>query len=384
MKSIIIVIDSFGCGEEPDAKLYGDEGSNTLLNINKVYPLMLTNMTKLGIKNIDGIDIKNNEKIIGCYGKMQEKTPAKDTTAGHYEISGIVMEHPYPTFPKAFPKELIDKIENETGYKFLGNEVASGTEIIKRLGDEHLKTKEPIIYTSQDSVLQIACHLSVLPLEKLYSLCEKIRTICVGKYNIGRIIARPFTTINGEYVRTQDRRDYALKPPTKSMLDYFKENNYDVIGVGKIGDIFEMQGITKSYHTLNNHDGLEKTLELSKSDINGLIFVNLVDTDMLYGHRNDILGYKNALENIDSYIDKIENNLKDDDLLIITADHGCDPTTPSTDHSREYVPLLIYGKKIKHNINLHTLYGFDNVSKSLLDYFNIKKYEDSFLRKIKE
>lgn len=381
MKVVLIVLDSFGVGALPDANKFNDEGSNTYLNIYNKTKVNLPNLAKLGLNNIDGINL-SSEKTLGKYGRMKELTFAKDTTAGHYEICGLILDQPYPTFPNGFPKELIDKLESELNVKFIGNEVASGTEIIKRLGNKHLKNKTPILYTSADSVLQIATHTDVFSLEELYTMCEKARKICSGKYNVGRIIARPFATNNnGEFYRLEARKDYALEPPGKTMLDKLKENNFDVVAIGKIEDIFCNRGITESYHSKNNTQGIEELLKhTARKDINGLIFANLNDTDMLYGHRNDYVGYANALKQFDDALPQIIQNLQDDDILIITADHGCDPTTPSTDHSREYVPLLIYSKNIKGNINLGTLIGFNNISNSILDLFNIERHKNNLLK----
>lgn len=379
MKITLIVLDGFGVGEMPDADKFGDVGSNTYINTLNLTNMKLPNLCKLGLNNIDGINL-SNEKVVGRFGKMKELTFAKDTTAGHYEICGLVLEHPYPTFPNGFPKELMDKLEEETDVKFIGNEVASGTEIIKRLGNEHLSSKRPIIYTSADSVLQIATHIDAFSLDKLYAICEKAREICTGKYNVGRVIARPFATNEkGEFYRLEARKDYALEPPADTLLDKLKNNGYDVVCIGKIEDIFCNNGITESYHSRNNGEGIEELKKHTKrKDINGLIFANLNDTDMLYGHRNDYVGYANALIEFDNALPEIINNLSDEDILIITADHGCDPTTISTDHSREYVPVLVYGKNLKGNINLHTLHGFNNISKSILDTFNIEKHNSIF------
>ncbi|MBQ2769603.1 MAG: phosphopentomutase [Clostridia bacterium] len=381
MKVVLIVLDSFGVGEMPDADLFGDKGSNTYLNTYKKTKVDLINLASLGLNNIDGINLSNKD-VSAKYGKMKELTFAKDTTAGHYEICGVVLNQPYPTFPGAFPKELIDKLQKELNITFIGNEVASGTEIIKRLGQKHLQSGCPIVYTSADSVLQIATHIDKFSVEQLYDLCKKARKVCCGKYNIGRIIARPFATNkNGEFYRLEARRDYALEPPKPTLLDKLKQNNFDVVCIGKIADIFCNRGVTESYHSKNNAQGIEEIKKHTKrTDINGLIFANLNDTDSLYGHRNDYKGYANALKDFDNNLPEIINNLQDEDILIITADHGCDPTTPSTDHSREYVPILIYSKSAQQNINLGTLNGFDVISKSILDLFNIEKYKNNILK----
>lgn len=375
MKVLLIVLDSFGVGEMPDAEKFGDVGSNTYLNVLKTTDVQLNNMKGLGLNNIDSIEL-SQDITYGNYGKMQELTFAKDTTAGHYEISGLILEHPYPTFPNGFPEELIKKLEKGLGVEFIGNEVASGTEIIKRLGEQHLKEKKPIIYTSADSVLQIATHIDAFSLEELYAMCEKARKICVEPYNVGRIIARPFATNkDGEFYRLDTRKDYALNPPAPTMLDKLHTNGLDTVCIGKIEDIFCFQGISKSYHTRNNTDGIDEIIKASsREDINGLVFANLNDTDMLYGHRNDPIGYANALKEFDNALPTIMKNLGEEDILIVTADHGCDPTTPSTDHSREYVPILIYGKNLKSNVNLGTLVGFDNISKFILNKFGIEKH----------
>lgn len=382
MKVLLIVLDSFGVGAMSDAEKFGDVGSNTYVNTYMATGVELPNMKKLGLNNIDGVNL-SQDTTIGRYGRMRELTNAKDTTAGHYEICGLVLPNPYPTFPNGFPKELMDMLESELGVGFLGNEVASGTEIIARLGSEHLLTSKPIIYTSADSVLQIACHEDVYSVEELYAMCEKARAICSGKYNVGRIIARPFgINDKGEFYRLEARRDYALEPPADTLLDKLKKNGKDVVCIGKIEDIFCHKGITESYHSKNNTEGIEEIIKAStRGDIDGLVFANLNDTDMLYGHRNDPQGYANALKQFDDVIPTIIDNLSDEDILIITADHGCDPTTPSTDHSREYVPLLVYGKKMIGNINLGTLDGFDNISRSILNLFGIEKHEDKLFMK---
>lgn len=376
MKILLVVLDSFGVGEMPDAEQFGDKGSNTYLNVLQKTDIQLTNLKGLGLNNIDGIEL-SQDITYGNYGRMQELTFAKDTTAGHYEISGLILEHPYPTFPNGFPEELISKLEKGLGVEFLGNEVASGTEIIKRLGDRHLQEKKPIIYTSADSVLQIATHTDVFSLDKLYAMCEKARKICKEPYNVGRIIARPFATnSDGEFYRLDTRKDYALTPPAPTMLDKLHSHGLDTVCIGKIEDIFCFQGISESHHSRNNTAGIEEIIKASaRQDINGLVFANLNDTDMLYGHRNDPIGYANALKEFDDSIPTIIKNLNPEDILIVTADHGCDPTTPSTDHSREYVPLLVYGKNLKSNVNLGTLLGFDNISKFVLNAFNIEEHE---------
>lgn len=380
MKVVLIVLDSFGIGQMPDAKMFGDEGSHTYLNTLKETGVELNNMISLGLNNIDGVELSKKDTI-GRYARLKELTIAKDTTAGHYEICGVVLENPYPTFPQGFPKNLMDKLENKINVKFIGNEVASGTEIIARLGDKHISEKKPIIYTSADSVLQIATHTDVFSLEELYSMCEKAREVCSGKYSVGRVIARPFATnAKGEYYRLENRRDYALECPELNLLDKLKNAGKDVVSIGKIEDIFCYRGITESYHSKNNHEGIEEILKASKRrDINGLVFANLNDTDSLYGHRNNPKGYADALKEFDSVIPEIIDSLDKDDILMITADHGCDPTTVSTDHSREYVPLLVYGKSLEGNKNLGTLIGFNNISNTILNVFGVENNPENIL-----
>lgn len=380
MKVVLIVIDGFGIGAMPDANNFGDEGSNTYLNTLHATKVELVNMCALGLNNIDGIEL-SDQNTIGRYARLKELTTAKDTTAGHYEICGVILDNPYPTFPQGFPKEFMDKLEESLGVEFIGNEVASGTEIIARLGKQHVLEKKPIIYTSADSVLQIATHTDVFSLEELYLMCEKARRLCSGKYNIGRIIARPFATNSeGEFYRLENRKDYALEAPKETLLDKLKANNKDVVCIGKIEDIFCYRGITESYHSKNNHEGIEEILKASaRKDINGLVFANLNDTDSLYGHRNNPNGYAQALKEFDNVIPQIMNNLEPEDILMITADHGCDPTTPSTDHSREFVPLLVYGKNLDGNKNLGTLVGFNNITNTILNLFGIEKNKENIL-----
>ncbi len=375
----IIVLDSVGIGELPDAAKYGDEGSNTLVNIKKSYPAFsVPNMARLGLGNIDGEDICLLGKTAspkGCYGKMSEASNGKDTTTGHWEIAGIVTENPFPTFTETgFPKEVMDKFEEAIGRKTLGNISASGTAIINELGDEHVKTGYPIVYTSADSVFQIACHEDIIPVDELYKMCETAREILVGDYAVARVIARPFVgSGNGNYTRTERRKDFSLAPTSDTLLDLLKANGKSVVAIGKIEDIFEHRGITLADHTTNNPDGIEKTIEYLKKDFEGLLFTNLVDTDMIYGHRNDVKGYAEAVMYFDSKLPEIMSVMKDDDILIITADHGCDPTTPSTDHSREYVPLLVCGKNIKEGVNLGVRKQFSDIAATAAEYLGINE-----------
>lgn len=369
---ILVVMDSVGVGELPDADIYGDQGSNTLGNIyNKMPNLNLENLTAIGMGNIDGLQIPKIGNPIGAYGKALELSPGKDTTTGHWEIAGIKLEKAFPTYPKAFPKSLILEFEKAIGVKTIANEVASGTEIIERLGDEHVRTGYPIVYTSADSVFQIAAHEEVIPLEKLYEFCRVARKMLIGKHAVGRVIARPFLGTSGNYKRTLNRSDFSLLPLSKTILDVIKESNMSVMAVGKIEDIFAGVGITDAVHTKGNMDGVEKTLEYMKTDKKGLIFTNLVDFDMSYGHRNDFIGYGNALKEFDNRLPEIMNSMKDTDVLIITADHGCDPTTTSTDHSREYIPVLVYGKQIKPGINIGIRKGFGDIAATVLDLLEL-------------
>lgn len=383
-RAVIIVLDSFGVGELPDANLYKDEGSNTLKGIYTNSSLNIPNLKKLGLYNIDNIGIDEKEdNVIGAYGKATEKSNGKNSPVGHWEIAGYVTEKPFATYPNAFPDELIQRFIKEAGIKgILCNRKGSGTDFLKEYGEEHLKTGYPIIYTSADSVFQIAAHEDIIPVEELYRICMVAREILnEPKYNIGTVIARPFVGTNSsDFTRTYNRKDFEFKDFGKTMLDVIKENSKDVVAIGKIADLFSMRGITKSIHTSGNTDGIQKIIEEIKKSSNGLIFANLVDFDMLYGHRNNIEGYAKALEEFDLAIPEIIENLKDDDILIITADHGCDPSTPSTDHSREYIPVLVYGKQLKRNVNLGTRSTYADISATIIDLFNLEKlkYGTSF------
>ena len=345
---IIIVLDSVGIGELPDAYKFGDEGSNTLVNTAKaVGGLNIPNLERFGIGKIDdimGVSKDIDEKAF--YGKMVEASAAKDTTSGHWEIMGVITDKPFPTYPNGFPDEVIEQFTKSIGRSILGNKTASGTEIIKELGAEHIKTGCPIVYTSADSVFQIAACEDVIPVESLYEICDCARDILKGEHNIGRVIARPFIVENGIYTRTDRRRDFSLPPPEDTLLDKAVRSGYEVVGVGKIGDIFAHRGLTREIHAPNNHEGILKTIECVKEDFKGIVFTNLIDFDMKYGHRNDPEGYAGALEAFDHSLPELVDALSVEDILMITADHGCDPTTPGTDHSREYVPLLVFGKKL--------------------------------------
>lgn len=381
----LIVLDSFGIGEMPDAAKYGDEGSNTISAVSKVDGFNMKNMRSYGLFNIDGVKCyKKSINPKGAFARMTEVSKGKDTTIGHWEIAGIQSEQPLPTFPNGFPEEVINKFEELTGRKVICNKPYSGTQVLLDYGKEHVETGALIVYTSADSVFQIAAHEEVVPVEELYNYCEIAREMLVGEVGVGRIIARPFVGEYPNYTRTSNRHDYSLVPPKTTMLDQLKDNNYSVIAVGKINDIFADKGITEFVRTKNNDDGMEKTIEFAKKEFEGLCFVNLVDFDMLYGHRNDVVGYANALTKFDEQVTDVISNLNEEDILIITADHGCDPTTPSTDHSREYTPMVMIGKKVKSGTNLKTRESFADIAATILEYFGVEQEVsgESFLGKV--
>ena len=373
MRVFLIVLDSFGVGNAPDAAAFGDEGSNTFKACYNFGKLNIPNMKKLGLFNIDGVDFGEREKEpLGAYARLVEESAGKDTTIGHWEIAGIISEKPLPVFPDGFPDEVIKEFERRTGRKTLCNKPYSGTEVIKDYGVEHMKTGALIVYTSADSVFQVAANENVVPVKKLYEYCEIARDILKGDYAVGRVIARPFVGTSPEnFARTSNRHDFSLLPPSKTMLDILKDNGKDVLSVGKIIDIFAGQGVTEFVRTVSNADGMVKTAEFEKKDFDGLCFVNLVDFDMKYGHRNDVAGYTNALNEFDIALGDFMKNMRKDDVLMLTADHGCDPSTPSTDHSRECVPLIICGNNVKGG-NLGTRKGFTCIAKTILSMFNLK------------
>lgn len=372
MKRIfLIVLDSFGIGYLPDADKFGDVGANTLKSISKSLNFSIPNLEKHGLGCIDGVDcIKKTDTPLGIFARIQEKSMGKDTTIGHWEMSGIVSKNPLPTYPNGFPTDLIKEFEKKCGRGVICNLPYSGTEVIKDYGNEHLSTGKLIVYTSADSVFQIAACEELIPVDELYRYCEIARSMLTGDHGVGRVIARPFTKTENGFVRTANRRDFSIEPSSKTMLDALSENKLDVIAVGKIKDIFVGRGITEHYKTHSNTEGIEKAIQLLKKDFTGLAFINLVDFDMLYGHRNDADGYAKALSQFDSYLPTIINGLKEEDLLIITADHGCDPGDTSTDHTREYVPLLIIGNNITPQ-NLGTLNGFDTVAKTVTELLGV-------------
>lgn len=367
----LIVLDSFGIGAAPDAIDYGDVGANTLKRISKSNFFDAKNLASLGLGNIEGVDcVKKTDRPLASVARLRELSKGKDTTIGHWELMGIISERPLPTYPDGFPSEIIEEFEKATAKGVLCNKTYSGTEVIKDYGKEHEKTGKLIVYTSADSVFQIAAHESVVPVKELYAYCQRAREILTGKHGVGRVIARPFITEGGKYKRTANRRDFSLLPPEKTALDAIKEKGMSVIAIGKITDIFANQGITESIKTHGNTDGIEKTVDVMKRNFEGLCFTNLVDFDMLYGHRNDAPGYAKALSEFDLWLGEFIKEMTDSDLLMITADHGCDPLTESTDHSREYTPLLVYGKKVK-NINLGTRESFADIGKTIADIFGI-------------
>lgn len=367
---IWIVLDSVGIGEMPDAAEYGDCGSDTLGNLARKRPLHLPNLCRLGLANIKPLaGLAPAAPPAGAYGRCALASPGKDTTTGHWEMTGIHLEKPFPLYPHGFPPEVMQEFERRIGRGTLGNKAASGTEIIQELGEEHLRTGSPIVYTSADSVFQIAAHEDVIPLFELYKMCETARDILRGPHEVGRVIARPFTGSPGAFTRTANRHDYAVPPPKGMLLDRLAERDVEVYSVGKIFDVFLGRGIREYERTKSNADGMTKTLQAMEQVDEGLIFVNLVDFDQMYGHRNDVEGYARALEEVDAWVPELEAKLRDEDLAVFTADHGCDPTTPSTDHSREYVPLLGFGKRARHGVNLGLRATLSDIGQTVAENF---------------
>lgn len=374
MKRIfLIVLDSFGIGAMEDAPSYGDIDVNTLRSVSASPYFHMPNMGKMGLFHIDGVEVGVRESHpIAAFGRMTEMSKGKDTTIGHWEIAGICSDTPLPTYPEGFPAELLEEFSRRTGRGVLCNRPYSGTEVIRDFGDLHVETGKLIIYTSADSVFQIAAHESVVPVEELYRCCEIARGLLTGEHGVGRVIARPFAGESGHYTRTSGRHDYSIAPPSVTMLDELKREGYQVIAVGKIKDIFAGRGITEAVYTGGNEEGIARTLEYLEKDFEGLCFVNLVDYDMLYGHRNDIDGYAKALAAFDRALPQIMSGMRREDILMITADHGCDPGyTVSTDHSREYTPFLMYGEQISPR-NLGTRKTFADIAATVLQYFSVK------------
>ena len=367
----VIVLDSVGIGYEPDAHLFGDVGANTLKSISTSEKFSIPNLIKLGLGNIDGVDyLKKADAPTASFARLREVSMGKDTTVGHWELMGLASENPLPTYPDGFPDEVIREFSMKTGRAVLCNKPYSGTDVIRDYGDEHLKTGALIVYTSADSVFQIAAHEDIVPVTELYRYCTIARDMLVGKHGVGRVIARPFhTDENGSFKRSDKRHDYSLLPPGDTALDAISASGLDVIAVGKITDIFAGRGVTKSIYTKGNKDGIDKTLEIMREDFHGLCFTNLVDFDMLYGHRQDKDGYAEALSYFDERLPELLSGIGEDDLLVITADHGCDPADDSTDHTREYIPCLIYGTE--QSVNLGTLVGFGTVGKLVTDLLGV-------------
>jgi phosphopentomutase len=378
---IWIVLDSVGIGEMPDAAGYGDAGSDTLGNLARLRALHLPNLCSLGLANIKPLDkMPPAPAPLGCFGRCATASPGKDTTTGHWEMVGIQLARPFPLYPHGFPSEVMDEFERRIGRKTLANVPASGTDIIRELGEEHMRTGYPIVYTSGDSVFQIAAHEEVIPVPELYRMCGIAREILRGPHEVGRVIARPFIGVPGAFTRTSNRHDYAVPPPAGMLLDRLAEARVPVVSIGKIYDIYLGRGIGRAEKTKSNAEGMEKILDVAASCGSGLIFVNLVDFDMLYGHRNDAEGYANALEAVDRWLPALLGRMTRDDLLILTADHGCDPTTPSTDHSREYVPLLVYGEAARRGVNLGTRASLADMGQTVAGNFRVQiEKGESFL-----
>ncbi len=373
-KVCLIVLDAVGAGELPDADKYGDVGANTLRNVILGANPSLPNMAQMGLGKIETITYPYDGDVKGGYGRLNEVSPGKDTTTGHWEMAGITLKEAFPTFHQGFPKEVIDQFEELIGRKTLGNYAASGTTIIEQLGEEHLKTGYPIVYTSADSVFQIACHEDVYSIEQLYKICEIAREqVLVGPYAVGRVIARPFTGKAGSFTRMAQRKDYSVKPFGKTILDALKNKGFDSIGVGKIEDIFAFQGITQSTHSAGNVACINTTIDYLEKGFNGLLFVNLVDTDMIYGHRRDVQGFADTLAYFDKRLEEIKSLLGPEDLLIITGDHGCDPTFKGSDHTREYAPLLCWSPGLQKEVNLGTRKSFADIAATIGQYFGLEE-----------
>jgi len=384
---IVIVLDGVGAGEAPDAEFYGDVGSNSLANTARVVGgLQLPHMGKLGIGHITNIQgVPPEDHPTGCYGKMQPKSAGKDTISGHWELMGIHLTTPLPTYPDGFPETILEEFTRRTGKEVIGNKPASGTEIIKELGVEHIRTGKPIVYTSADSVFQIAAHEEVIPIQELYRMCEISRQILSGEHAVGRVIARPFLgETPQDFRRTERRKDYPLLPDSDTILDKLARAGKTVYSIGKIDDIFGRRGITKSKHTVSNHDSTLALLDALNEDFEGLLFANLIEFDMIFGHRNDARGYADALEAFDRHIPEIQKRMKSSDLAMVVADHGVDPTTPGTDHSRENIPLLVFGPQVEKYANLGIRNTFSDVAATLAELFDLQppEYGSSFVSEL--
>ncbi len=386
-RAIILLLDGVGVGELPDANLYNDVGSNTLKNLAKIIKdFHLPNLEKLGLGNIIDLNgVKKQTSPSASYGKMAELSPGKDSTSGHWELMGVVLERPFPVFPNGFPKDLIQQFESAIGRKIIGNIPASGTEIINKLGEQHINTKYPIVYTSADSVFQIAAHEDVIPINELYKMCLIARKMLTGKYNVSRVIARPFTGKLGNFTRTKNRKDFSVKPPRPTLLDIAKQNSYEVVAIGKIDELFANQGHTASVHSVNNMECFDATVKAMGKYQKSLIFTNFVQFDMDWGHRNNCEKFYKGLLEFDTRFPEILKMLKNNDILFITADHGNDPTTPSTDHSREYVPILVYGLNIRKGVNLGTRASFADLGQTIAEFLKLPTLKNgkSFYRELK-
>ncbi len=385
-KAVLIVLDSVGAGYLPDAAAYGDVGANTLRHVAESMDLKVPNMRSMGLGHIPGLSIPPDGNAHGFYGRAAERSKGKDTTTGHWEMAGVVLAEPFPTFPDGFPDEVILPFEKAIGTKILGNKPASGTAILDELGEEHMRTGLPIVYTSADSVFQIACHEDLYPVETLYGFCRTARAQLQGRYGVGRVIARPFTgTGKGHFTRTPRRKDFSLEPVSETVLDVLKAAGHDVLGVGKIEDIFAEKGLTASVHSAGNPACTQSAIDFLKTDFDGLLFVNLVDTDMIYGHRRDPIGYGNALMEFDRRLPEILSLLKDGDMILLTADHGCDPTFKGTDHTREYIP--VFGRIMGEDalVSLGDRTSFTDIAATIADYFGLPDRFDgvSFLTEAK-
>jgi len=379
----IIVCDSLGIGEMPDAAEYGDAGSDTLGHILASREVKIPNLQKLGLGNIRNLPLSPSDNPIGCYGRAALASRGKDTTTGHWEMAGIITETPFPTYPNGFPDDVMNAFETAISRKTLGNIAASGTEIIAELGEEHIKTGYPIVYTSADSVFQIAAHEEIIPIPELYKMCEIAREILRGKHEVGRVIARPFIGTVGNFTRTERRHDYAISPPPNTLLDELFQAKLDTVCIGKISSIYCDRGVTKEVKAKNNMSLMDRTIDALKEDSHGIIFTNLVDFDMLFGHRNDVVGYAKALEDFDNRLTEVFEAMQPDDLLIISADHGCDPTDISTDHTREYVPVIAYGKNARKGVNLGLRNSLADIGQTIAENFNLKLGAgESFLSQI--
>jgi phosphopentomutase len=382
---ILIVFDSVGCGELPDAGDYGDAGSDTLGNISRRIPLSVPNLRRLGLARVSTVNrVPGEPDPVGAFGRMAEASPGKDSVTGHWELAGLVLERAFPVFPNGFPRELIDKFERRIGRGTLANKAASGTAIIDELGVEHMETGKPIVYTSADSVFQIAAHEDVVRLPELYRWCEIAFELAAKGLGVGRVIARPFIGSPGAFRRTANRRDFALTPPSRTLLDHLKDAGFPVVAIGKIEDLFARRGISSATHTANDDEGIDEVLRAMSTTDRGLIFANLVDFDTQYGHRNDVVGYAANLERVDARLSEVLAALRPRDLLVVTADHGNDPTTPSTDHAREYVPVFLTGRAVRAGVDLGTRQTFADLGQTIADLFGVGplQHGTSFLKNI--